>query len=71
MKAPKLQAGTLTRRARDMETSRLTRKPKQKSPKARKPAALLKKVWRKVRKVDWKWILDFLKVIAALKSLLP
>lgn len=54
-----------------METSRLTRKPKQKSPKARKPAALLKKVWRKVRKVDWKWILDFLKVIAALKSLLP
>ena len=34
---------------------------------ARKP--FFKRAWEKMRKIDWKWILEFLKVIVALKRL--
>ena len=58
MKAPKPQASTLTQRGRYK-----TPRPRT----ARKP--FLKRAWEYMRKIDWKWILEFLKVIAALKSL--
>lgn len=68
MKAPKIRIGRLTRRPVCMETSRSKTKRKP-SPKAQKPDSLLKRFWRQVRKVDWKSILEFLKVLAVLKGL--